>query len=147
MVLKTCCDELLPLLVGLVCEGRIEDGLFQLRMQLKLDKEFRNNPLPHGLIIRLIIALKESAHPAVISFEHLNGIGGLDKVVMSGGTIVLHDILLRHCYVKQPCSQSEREPRCQFGYRHYLASSVPLRRGAKHLSEAGVGSRAVSAAP
>src|SRR5918912_1185342 len=36
MDFETCLDQLLACLVGLVCEGRVEDGLFQLRMQLKL---------------------------------------------------------------------------------------------------------------
>jgi len=57
-------------------------------MQLKLNKEFRNNPLLHGLIVRLIISAEEGAHPAVIGFEHLNGIGGLDEIVIPGGIIV-----------------------------------------------------------
>src|SRR5215831_5559177 len=94
MGFKAGFDELLPLPVGLICEGRVEDSLLQLRMQLKLNKEFRNNSLLHSLIVHRIIALKESAYPAMIGFEHLNGIGGLDEVVMSGDIIVLHDVLL-----------------------------------------------------
>ena len=100
MGFQACFDQLLPLQVSLVCECRVENGLFQLRMQLKLNKEFRNNSMLHRLLVRLVIALKQGAHPAVISFKHLDGIGGLDKVVMPGAIIILHDVLLRHIYVQ-----------------------------------------------
>ena len=50
---------------------------------------------------------------------------GWMKVVIPGGIIVLHDVLLRHIYVKRPCSQIAGEPRCKFGYTLYTASSVP----------------------
>jgi hypothetical protein len=63
-------------------------------MQLKLNKEFRNNSLLHGWLVRLIIALEQSVYSTVISFEHLNGVGGLDKVVMPDAIIIRHAILL-----------------------------------------------------
>src|SRR5215471_19912075 len=134
MGVKAGFDELLPLSVGLVCEGRVEDGLLQLRMQLKLNKELHNNPLLHGLIVHRIIALKERAYPAMIGFEHLNGIGGLDEVVIPAGIIVLHDVLLRHIDVKRPCSQSEEEARCAFGYTLYTPALCHTARGRRATS-------------
>jgi hypothetical protein len=67
--------ELRPMLAGHLFIGRVEDVLFQVRVQLKLGKDLLRNQLLGAKIPGALISGKEILDLPMIGFEQRNGIG------------------------------------------------------------------------
>ena len=130
MVLQAGVHQCVPGAVGCLSKGWVEHGFFQLRMQLKRDKECHGNPLLHRRLVGRLIGLKQLVYPPVVGFEHLDRIGRLDQALMLQEIIVLHgySILLGPLSVPGPYSQINRTSCCLCEYTPCGASAVPRKR-------------------